>query len=95
MKVSTVGVAWYTRESYEKLLPLWADRERFDPSFDKWLDAAERFLDKLRQSGQAFQKVYIDPDTFPEWCARRSLDLNAQARIDFASEFVARGIFPD
>jgi hypothetical protein len=30
--------------------------------------------------------VYIDPDTFPEWCRKEGLGLNREARGKFASE---------
>lgn len=40
--------------------------------------------------GLIAERVYIDPDEFPRWCAARGLDLDADARMAFASEAVAR-----
>jgi hypothetical protein len=89
MHIAVVGVAWYKREDYELLLDLFVDRDVLHERYDDWLKSAERFVDDLRRSGQAHQKVYIDPATFPAWCAQRAMKIDANARKRFASEFVA------
>lgn len=91
MKIAVVGIAWYKREDYKALLALFTDSEKLAPNYQEWLKAAERLTDQLRRSGQAFQKVYIDPETFP---ASRGLNIDANARIRFANEAVA-GKNPD
>ena len=90
MKISVVGIAWYRQEDYERLLSLFVDSNKLASTYEEWLKQAERLTDQLRRTGQAFQKVYIDPDTFPAWCAARGLNIDAKARIRFANEFVAR-----
>ncbi len=90
MRVSVVGIAWYKREDYEKLLGIFVDNEKLASTYDEWLKDAERVVDQLRRDGHAFQKVYIDPDTFPAWCAARGMNIDAEARTLFASEFVSR-----
>jgi hypothetical protein len=88
MRVSIVGIAWYKREDYERLKLLFTDGDKLHATYDDWLNGAERLLNQLRRDGQAFQKVYIDPDTFPGWCAARGLDVDAKARVRFSSESV-------
>ncbi len=45
---------------------------------------------ELKLQNLITNKAYIDPDTFAEWCQSRSLYIDANARMDFANEFVAR-----
>jgi|CZKS01.1.fsa_nt_gi hypothetical protein len=89
MRVSVVGIAWYKKEDYKTLLSLFTDSEKLASSYEEWLKDAECLLDQLRRNGHAFQKVYIDPKTFPTWCATRGLNIDAKARIRFANESVA------
>jgi len=81
-----IGIAWYKKEDYETLKRLFADGDNLPTTYDDWLNTAERLLKQLRRDGQAFQKVYIDPDTFPSWCAARGLEMNAEARTRFSAE---------
>jgi hypothetical protein len=88
MRVAMLGMAWYRREDYPRLLGIFADRANLHEAYDDWLKAAERGLDTFRSQGQAFQKVYIDPDTFPAWCAEMGLNIDSKARVRFANEAV-------
>jgi hypothetical protein len=88
MSISIVGVAWYKKEDYETLKRLFTDGENLPETYDEWLKKAEGRLDEFRRNGQAFQKVYIDPDTFPAWCASRGIDIDAKARTRFSAEGV-------
>jgi hypothetical protein len=90
MKVSIVGIAWYKREDYDTLLDIFTDSKKLASTYDEWLKDAERLADHLRRNGLAFQKVYIDPKTFPAWCAGKGLNIDAKARMAFAIEFAAR-----
>lgn len=89
MRISIVGIAWFKREDYDKIKRLSTDGDGLPATYDDWLKAAEDIADQFRSNGQAFQKVHIDPNAFPAWCAARGLDVNAQARIRFSNEHVA------
>lgn len=65
MRVSLVGIAWFRHEDYDRLRKLFTDGDGLPPTYEGWLKLAERLVDQLRRNGQAFRKVYIDPDTFP------------------------------
>ena len=90
LRVSITGIAWYRREDYDRIRTICADGDGFSPSYDDWLKAAEGLADRMKRAGSAFQKVYIDPDTFPAWCTSRGMNIDSKARIRFANEFVAR-----
>jgi len=90
MKVKIIGIPWYRKENYSRFKSLFVDGHNLPDTFDDWLKKSQDLLSCLQSQGHIIEKVYIDPDTFPEWCRRRGLDINSRARTDFANDFVAR-----
>ena len=89
-KIKTFGIAWFRPDDYEVLLSMFTDRDILHSNYEDWLKEAERVIHQLQVDGQSWRKVYIHPDTFPRWCAERGLEVNADARSEFAAEAVAR-----
>lgn len=83
--VNIVGIAWYRREHYARLRNLFRDGRKLPATYDKWLKAANRTLDRYRDQGVIAVKVPIDPEQFPRWCEANGLDVDAQARMRYAS----------
>ena len=42
------------------------------PSWKEWLKVAEEMKQGLKAYGHVVLRVYIDPVTFPNWCADHS-----------------------
>jgi hypothetical protein len=59
-------------------------------TFDDWLGTARRVHDTLTGDGLGVEKAYIDPVAFPEWCGAHGMEMDAQARMAFATECAAR-----
>lgn len=89
-QVKYVGMPWYRRADYEKLLSIFSDNHVLPETFEKWLQKAEDGFDDFTRQGLIVEKVYIDPDTFPAWCRARGLNIDAKARVEFANDFVGR-----
>lgn len=89
MQIRAIGIAWYRRSDWKRLLTLFPDRDRLHSTYDKWLGAAEKGEREFKRKGHIVERVYIDPDEFPGWCASRGLEPDASARNTFASEAVA------
>lgn len=89
LPIRAVGIAWFRRENYAKARKLFKDGHKLSPTYDQWLKRAKRAEKELKAQGHIVEKAYIDPETFPAWCRARGLDINAEARIRFANEFVA------
>jgi hypothetical protein len=88
MKVQFTGIAWYHKQDYDKLRSLFVDGSNLPDSYDEWLSKAQALFDRMKREGHAVEKVYIDPKTFPGWCAVRGMDLDSKARVRFANESV-------
>lgn len=88
--VRAVGLVWYRREHYARLRKLFEDGDKLPANFDKWLKLAEQTQQRYERDGFLTVKAYIDPDTFPAWCAARSLNVDARARMEFANHAAYR-----
>lgn len=80
-----VGLAWYRAEEYSAIRRIMADGHKFAGTFNEWRRIAEGIEQNLRRDGQTVVRAIIDPKTFPEWCRARGLNVDAQARMDFAN----------
>ena len=77
-------VPWYREEDYLEIRKIMSDGSRFPNGFQKWLDRSNRAVDRLLREGHIIERVYIDPDTFSDWCGRNGLELDSHARQKFA-----------
>ena len=84
------GMVWYRRDDWEKLRAIFADSHVLPDTYDQWLQKAEDGYRRFKGGGTIVEKVYIDPETFPDWCRNRGLDIDANARTAFSSEMVRR-----
>ena len=89
-----LGLAWYTRESWERLREVADDLDALDESFEAWERQALSTLAKLQAAGHRIRKVPIDIDALVAWCRDRRHRLDSAARAEYVSELLqqqARG----
>ena len=89
-KVRATGIAWYRQEDYAKIKRIMIDHRKLPDTYKKWSKSANAGVEKLRAEGHIVEKVNIDPETFPSWCIANGMEVDANARMRFASDFVAR-----
>ena len=89
---SVIGMSWYSRESYSRILEIMEDAGSLPPTYDQWLKKAEAGESKLQRAGHIVVRAVIDPDKFVAWCLARSLKVDAQARMQWAGERALRQI---
>lgn len=83
--IVAVGIAWYRAEDYDAARRIMADGDQFPATFHEWRMKAEAAEKREQRRGQTVVRVYIDPETFADWCRARRLNVDAQARMKFAS----------
>lgn len=85
MQVQVIGFAWYKEADYQRLKAMFIDGNKLPATFLQWQDQAEQVFKRYFRQGKVCIKAYIDPDTFPAWCAARGLNIDAKARMEFAN----------
>lgn len=80
------AMVWYKEEHYAQLLSMFDDAELLPLTFQDWLVRAEEKKAEVEAAGDQVIKVFIDPETFPEWCEKKNLPKDANARSQLAIE---------
>ena len=80
------AMVWYKEEHYQELLALFDDAELLPQTYADWLVRAEEKKVEVEAAGDQVMKVFIDPETFPEWCEKKHLLKDANARAELALE---------
>lgn len=83
--VQILGMVWYRAEDYDACRRIMSDQEKFHANYHLWRMDAETHEKRFRREGKTVVRAFIDPETFPDWCRARSLDINANARNQFAA----------
>lgn len=82
------AMVWYKKEDWDKLMTIFSDSHLIPQPFEQWLELAEKAQKNVESQGHQVVKVYIDPETFPEWCEKKGVEPNAEARTTLAIEVV-------
>jgi hypothetical protein len=81
-----IAMVWYKEEHYEELLALFDDTELLPKTYSDWLIRADEKKVEVEATGDQVIKVFIDPETFPEWCEKKNLPKDANSRSLLALE---------
>lgn len=83
--IRAVGIPWYDREDYARVLAVMEDAEVLPATWEDWFKKAKNVRDQLRAQGHLVEKVHVDPDTFPDWCRANGHNVDAKGRTAFAN----------
>lgn len=81
-----VGIPWYRRRDYERILAIMTDAGHLPRSYESWRYKAETLEQRLRENGHQAVRAVIDPKDFARWCAANRLKANAQARLLYVDQ---------
>jgi hypothetical protein len=87
------AMVWYKEEDYETLLTLFDDAELLPRTFADWHARAEEKKTEVEAAGDQVIKVFIDPETFPQWCADKNMAKDATSRSQLALEVAQANSF--
>jgi hypothetical protein len=88
-QVRVVGISWFRQQDYPALLRMFDDAHELPRVWKEWLQGAEQMEERTKAAGHAVERVYIDPDTFPDWCRREGVGVNREGRDKFVATIVA------
>lgn len=83
---SVQAMVWYKEEDWETLKNLFVDGDNLPAGYEEWRRRAEDMKNQAQAAGDAVIKVFIDPQTFPEWCEKKGMAMDSEARSQLAIE---------
>jgi hypothetical protein len=84
-----VGAYWIKEEDYPAFQEIFDDGKKMPRTWGEWLKIAEEMEKGLKAYGHVVERVYIDPNTFPEWCSSHGTSPGSQGRKLFVAEAVS------
>jgi hypothetical protein len=78
------GLPWFSEDDYQQVRSIMTDASSLPEDYTLWLRGAETAERDLREQGHHPIRVAIVGDDFAEWCRKRGLRLDADARREFA-----------
>jgi len=83
-----VGIAWHTRESWQRLLTVADDREALDDTFEDWERNALNVIRNLEDKGSQVRKVPIDTEALIVWCRESGRRIDGAARAGYVTHLM-------
>lgn len=93
-KNTAVGIAWYRREQWPRLLEISTDRSDLEDSYDHWLMHVTEAFKTMKNEGFDPVKVDVDTEELLAWCRTRNLPVSAKARARYVTEKVQKTSLP-
>ena len=81
---AVIGIAWWRREQWDRLLQISEDAEGQYDSYDDWLADAKKNL-ASGANGIGGEKVDIDVEELLAWCNEQGLAVNSQSRAQYVT----------
>jgi hypothetical protein len=88
--VRMIGITWYARRDYPRVLQLMDDASELDETYDAWLKNAQNAERELRRQGHKVVRTKMDLDAFLAWCTVRGERPIGGARAEWSSEVAGR-----
>ncbi len=86
MKMENVSISWFRQEHYQQLLSILEDSSGMPPSYNIWLDQAEKIVENFRRNRVNAHKIEITPEGLRAWCTARGLQANCESCRIFSRE---------
>jgi len=85
----SIGMEWFEEDDYPALLEIFEDRDKMHRTWAAWLKSTDEMEQRLSARGQLVERVYINPKTFPAWCAKAGVGVNREGRHKFIAATMA------
>jgi len=89
-KLIPLGLPWCREEDYDAFLAICEDANELPPLWKDFVRTFERAENDFKSGGKAVRRIYINPRTFPQWCASKGYRINAEARQKFAADIAIK-----
>jgi hypothetical protein len=89
--MAQLGLAWYSREDWERLREIADDRDKLDDTHEDWERQALKMIQDLEAVGRRVQKVPINIEALIAWCRERKCRIDMAARSEYVSHLLSQG----
>jgi len=86
-----LGLAWYSRQNWERLREIADDRDNLDDAYEDWERQALKMIHDLEAVGRRIRKVPINIEALIAWCAERKCRIDMAARSEYVSHLLSQG----
>ena len=88
-KKIVVGIGWYRPQDWARLREISVDRDNLEATHAEWVVQANRVVRQLEETGQACDRIVVDPEELLAWCRAHGCPVDGAARSRFVSEKVS------
>jgi endo-alpha-1,4-polygalactosaminidase (GH114 family) len=90
VKDFVIGIGFYKREQWTRLLERASDSYRLESSYDEWLEVVTSSVEKIRAQGIKPVLVDVDIEELTDYCKKKGLENNGATRSMFVAELARR-----
>ena len=85
-----VGVAWFDRKQWKRLIETVEDRSQLEDTYEQWHEAAIEAVRMIEAQGQKAEKVHVEVESLVSWCTDQGLPVNGESRAEYVRQIMRR-----
>ena len=78
-----VGVVWYTASEWASTKANATDQERFEDTYEEWLQVAESAFKEFKARGLNVRRSFVNSETLLAWCIAKGKQNNTASRSEY------------
>jgi uncharacterized DUF497 family protein len=80
-----LGLAWYSRQAWQRLREVADDVQGLDETYEAWEHEALAAIRDWQSRGRQIHKVSIDIEALVAWCRERNRRIDSNARAEYVT----------
>ena len=85
-----VGVAWFDRKQWKRLIEAVEDRHELDDTYEQWQRSALDAERMIESQGQKVERVHVEVESLVSWCKEKGLPVNGKSRAEYVAQLIQR-----
>ncbi len=85
-----VAACFYSKEEYEKLLAMSADRKSMCAAYDEWLLMFMKMKNDMAEQQVTVTPIFIKAAALQEWCKQNKVKNNSSSRSNYVLSLVEK-----
>ena len=85
-----VGLAWFDRKQWKRLIEVVEDRRELDDTYEQWQQSALEAVRAIESQGQKVERVHVEVESLVSWCREKGLPVNGKSRAEYVTDLMQR-----